>query len=210
VANVAKPYGAKPEKPGYRRSAALALYEDVYGGRISASCNSNRDPTSDHVGTRGEGSTEAPTKNKVAQPSGPTMDVFWAHRDAQPKTGFSCLRGGKNNPTIREIKNNLFPGIPEWAVPVKARTCPPFRTIFAWDLLRSETDEPEIAVKDKIVMIGGKFSFTADFIDPPGHAKLPGVYLHAMALDNLLIYGNSYRRPITKDDPWQIRIPPIL
>jgi hypothetical protein len=34
----------------------------------------------------------------------------------------------------------------------------------------------------------------SDPVRPPGHDPLPAVYLHAMALDNLLTFGADYRR----------------
>lgn len=48
----------------------------------------------------------------------------------------------------------------------------------------------------KFVFVGAALSDGLDYHPSPVHGMAPGVYLHAMALDNLLTYGTSYvRRP---------------
>jgi hypothetical protein len=50
------------------------------------------------------------------------------------------------------------------------------------------------ALKGRTVFYGGAFEFTGDLISSPVYADLPGVYLHAMAHDNLVTFGQQYKR----------------
>lgn len=47
-------------------------------------------------------------------------------------------------------------------------------------------------IKGTYVFIGAAISGLGDVIDSPVHGQLPGVYLHAMALDNLLTFRGKY------------------
>lgn len=49
-------------------------------------------------------------------------------------------------------------------------------------------------VKDKYVMVGAELSDQLDRHPSPVHGSAPGVYVHAMALDNLLTYGERFIR----------------
>lgn len=47
----------------------------------------------------------------------------------------------------------------------------------------------------KHVLIGASVTGVNDLIQSPIHGDLPGIYLHAMALDNLLTHGRDYKLP---------------
>lgn len=72
-------------------------------------------------------------------------------------------------------------------------------TLLAQDLA-TNSDEEEKTVHNRIhgktVMVGGAFAESRDYIVTPLHGRIPGVYLHAMALDNLLTYGENYREEV--------------
>ncbi len=79
--------------------------------------------------------------------------------------------------------------------------CPPFQTVDAFFLLNgvpendSEKDDPLSKVlSNKFVFYGADLDAIDDDVLPPTHESIPGVYFHAMALDNLLTYGNNYIR----------------
>lgn len=57
-----------------------------------------------------------------------------------------------------------------------------------------ESADLERLLADKIVMVGGHFRASNDWVESPVHGQLPGVHMHAMALDNLIEYGVDYRR----------------
>lgn len=49
-------------------------------------------------------------------------------------------------------------------------------------------------IQGKVLLIGTALSDTSDLILTPLHGRIPGVYLHAMALDNLMTFGDDYAR----------------
>jgi hypothetical protein len=51
-------------------------------------------------------------------------------------------------------------------------------------------------LRDVVVLYGGDLAGLADTVVPPTHVKLPGVFLHAMAFDNLLTSKGEYRRSL--------------
>jgi len=65
------------------------------------------------------------------------------------------------------------------------QTCPPYLTASAHDFLSDETGFAEV-LRDKYVFYGGNFVMADDLIRPPTHDPIPGVYVHAMVLSNLL------------------------
>ena len=50
-------------------------------------------------------------------------------------------------------------------------------------------------LQSKHVMVGASVAGVNDSVQSPVHGDLPGIYLHAMALDNLLTYGDDYKQP---------------
>ena len=57
------------------------------------------------------------------------------------------------------------------------------------------------SLKDRYVLIGAVVPGHNDLIDSPVHGTIPGVFLHAMALDNLLTFGSNYKRSTNWDFP---------
>lgn len=52
-------------------------------------------------------------------------------------------------------------------------------------------------IEGKVVFYGASLLGVNDFVYPATHVRLPGVFMHAMALDNLLTFGTAYRRLAT-------------
>jgi len=75
------------------------------------------------------------------------------------------------------------------------QTCPYTTTVPAHGVLQAPND-PKLheVLHDKSVFYGGDLTGIEDTVVPPTHVKLPGVYLHAMALDNLLTFDGKYKR----------------
>ena len=73
--------------------------------------------------------------------------------------------------------------------------CPYARTVSVAHLLLSSNDA-ELAdmVRGKAVFYGAAFDLTGDRVASPVFDELPGVYLHAMAYDNLVTLGKNYKR----------------
>ncbi|MHC8409028.1 CHASE2 domain-containing protein [Pseudomonas sp. Hz4] len=49
-------------------------------------------------------------------------------------------------------------------------------------------------LRDRLVLVGANITSTGDLVQSPVHGKIPGIYLHAMALDNLVTLGMNYDR----------------
>ena len=60
--------------------------------------------------------------------------------------------------------------------------------------LTDDRDYP-LLLNDTIVLVGGAMSTTNDTVPTPLHGRVPGVFYHAMATDNLMEFGAGYRRP---------------
>lgn len=74
-------------------------------------------------------------------------------------------------------------------------SCPYHRTISVSHLLNSAGDHDiEEALEGKTIFYGAGFRFTGDRVESPVYGEMPGVYLHAMAYDNLLTFGPDYKR----------------
>ena len=60
----------------------------------------------------------------------------------------------------------------------------------------SGLDKNDLArlVAGKLVMVGGEFHASSDWVESPVHGQVPGIQYHAMALDNLVEDGIDYRR----------------
>jgi hypothetical protein len=69
--------------------------------------------------------------------------------------------------------------------------CPYTVTLFEQELGRDTVG----LLRDKVVLVGASLVGLDDSVDSPVHGRLPGVYLHAMATDNLMTYGNAHPRP---------------
>ncbi len=70
-------------------------------------------------------------------------------------------------------------------------------TLSASDLEVSTPEDRALLSKllrDRLVLVGANITSTGDLVHSPVHGQIPGVYLHAMALDNLVTLGMDYDR----------------
>jgi CHASE2 domain len=87
--------------------------------------------------------------------------------------------------------------------------CPPVATLFA-NVLLSPVEDPALGANNEdlfrladhsFLLVGGNFRGSGDLITTPLHTLLPGVYYHAVALENLLAFEGhpkvrkEYRSP---------------
>lgn len=81
----------------------------------------------------------------------------------------------------------------------------PYNRSFGLNQLKPQTEEDEAklhhALDGKFVLLGAAISGTNDVITSPVHGAIPGVFMHAMALDNLLTYQNRYKRALEWELP---------
>jgi hypothetical protein len=52
----------------------------------------------------------------------------------------------------------------------------------------------DATLKGKLVLIGGQFSDSNDWVPSPLQGQLPGIHYHAMALDNLIHFNANYQK----------------
>lgn len=80
--------------------------------------------------------------------------------------------------------------------------CPYTSTVPVSALINNPND-PDIkdALENKFVFYGSSIVAAADLVAAPTHPEIPGVYVHAMALDNLITFGGNYRRSFLPS-PW--------
>lgn len=70
-------------------------------------------------------------------------------------------------------------------------------TLSASDLEASTPEDRALLaelLRDRLVFVGANITSTGDLVHSPVHGKIPGIYLHAMALDNLITLGMNYDR----------------
>ncbi|WP_313024745.1 CHASE2 domain-containing protein [Pseudomonas lopnurensis] len=83
-----------------------------------------------------------------------------------------------------------------WRITAPAETlCPYHLTITASTLATTVPEERALLrelLADRLVLVGAAIASAEDLTLSPVHGQLPGVYAHAMALDNLIQYGLDY------------------
>lgn len=79
--------------------------------------------------------------------------------------------------------------------------CPYHRTLSMVQL--NELPEPALAsyLAGRYVLVGANVPAYNDFANSPIHGLIPGVHLHAMALDNLLTYQGAYKQSTGWEPP---------
>ena len=78
--------------------------------------------------------------------------------------------------------------------------CVYHETLHAGDLANTSADgEAQLRsqIEGKLVLVGLGTTNSGDFVQSPLHGRIPGIYLHAMALDNLLVDGDNHARHIS-------------
>src|SRR5690606_21529174 len=110
-----------------------------------------------------------------------------------------------NNPLhqLGEISNTLFVGLFQnlhtsaQVDSSQRRRCPYTTTLHPQLLYQPGVHDNELfnyLLQDRLVLIGANITGVGDWVETPTHGKLPGVYLHAMALDNLIELGAGHAR----------------
>ncbi len=173
-------YDLAYRQPGQNvKSAALAIYDDVSGSSLPV-------PTS-------------------------PMALSWGGTPAIQGLRWESSSGASTTSPVREAPNpycrnphGLLELLPPGVQQVFHRDAPKplcvfHSTVYAHDLANAtRKDDAELSrnLAGRIVMVGTSRSYTNDLVTSPLHDRLPGVYLHAMALDNLLTYGGNYKRAV--------------
>lgn len=75
-----------------------------------------------------------------------------------------------------------------------ATPCLPFLTIGASQLLTQADAQMFGLLRDRVVLVGVNLTGAGDQVETQTHGQVPGVFLHATALENLLAMGARYDR----------------
>ncbi|WP_157405682.1 CHASE2 domain-containing protein [Asticcacaulis benevestitus] len=121
-----------------------------------------------------------------ARPAPGQSDLNWRYNNrfacTVPETGLPMT--GYIDRGVRALLN-IDPSAPDCYY---SRTYP----YHALNLLTP--DQAKALLKDKLVIIGPNFTRGSDLHDSPLKGAVPGAFIHAMALDNLIEYGKHYRK----------------
>ncbi len=194
--------GAYPPIVGKEKTAALALYE-IFCANYLAGQTSAQNAV---IGKNCESAMASPTAINPGRFTSP-LSLQWGTRVAELQNGLSEDTAG----TCRIIAANPYASLWEsltqlWLAIVGGfagedryrQPCPYFPTISPV-LFSNDANAEQTALGDaltgKIVLLGINIAGINDAAFSPVHGQLPGVQHHAMALDNLILWGPDYYTP---------------
>jgi hypothetical protein len=102
----------------------------------------------------------------------------------------------------RPASHPLFEALPNffrllWDPAASKPVCVFHNTLYPSDLQSASDEEEKMLAQHlsgRVVMLGTALQGSNDRVLSPLHGRIPGVYMHAMALDNMLTYGDKYPR----------------
>ena len=115
------------------------------------------------------------------------MQLYWGRQTAPLNNKWmNC-----NSPSLFSV---LFGDFKE-----SRANCPYTPTLSVRHLLgegKSNDEDIQKSLEGKLVIYGASITGAGDIIRSPTHYELPGLYGHAMALDNLLTFNEGYKRDV--------------
>lgn len=121
----------------------------------------------------------------------PEQDTIWNVSDCTSfKDGFFSRFGA----ALRSLGLSLFDGLDEALGLEPRQECFYPLTIRAEQLADLAELKATSPLHNRVVFYGASVSGIPDLRYSPVHGLVPGVFVHAMALDNLLTYGRKYYR----------------
>jgi hypothetical protein len=139
------------------------------------------------------------------------MALVWGYNSATQADRPDSLSGCRPGQAHWE---NLIPGVLRdiWEESQQLPLCPYHPTLSAAQL--GVLSEAELAthLAGKYVFVGANVPGYNDFAESPVHGLIPGIYMHAMALDNLLTYQSQYKLSSewTMHPSWDLLKPGLL
>lgn len=115
------------------------------------------------------------------------MEIIWGNRVSKlNESWMDCASSGAFTDLHHMLKKTPL---------ASKRKCPHTNTISVLHVLgRFDEDLKRDVVKGATVFYGGSFEMAGDRVISPVFDDLPGVYLHAMAYDNLRTFKTDYKR----------------
>jgi hypothetical protein len=115
------------------------------------------------------------------------MEIIWGNRvSTLNESWMECTSDGAFIHLRHMLRENPL---------ASKRKCPHTNTISVLHLFgRFDQALKDSVIKGHTVFYGGNFEMAGDRVTSPVFEDLPGVYLHAMAYDNLLTFGKDFKR----------------
>lgn len=163
--------------PAERRSAALSIYEDAYD---MPRPTPYKYPSPTMMLTWGLDTAEYGLRWRVEEDDERDFeDPWWSADGEHSKDPMYCTSDESDTVLLtraeaRSIMRSLSRPL-----------CVFHRTIHASQLRDMTWGQLKAAFDEKVVMIGTSLRYSNDIVVSPLHDRIPGVFLHAMALDNL-------------------------
>lgn len=140
-------------------------------------------------------------KPEAKLPSGPPITVIWgkdtaAKYNAQEQNALGCLRDTSQLEYQAAILTEAFLGpltfSEMWHQPNRCY----FHDDYSARQFLNEYNSGRVydALEGRVVIVGANMGGNSDIHVSPVQGPVPGAHLHAMALDNLLVYGSDYLR----------------
>jgi len=184
-------------------SAALALYLAGSENRLSDSIRAN----ARCVGNKLDGQAKPEFE--------PKLSVFWADwgTEADGRGVYPCqtlppLARARVWSIVRDWLEGIWYStltilpvgnrVEAFQPAARRQTCPPAPAAGAHHFLADQSQRMTAFLNDRYVFYGGNFLMADDLIRPPTHEPVPGVFLHAMVLDNLLRGQHKFTKSIWK------------
>jgi hypothetical protein len=194
--------GQPPLYPLHRDSnnyepAALALYRAVCSGKKSQ--NERATPSNDSLRQiRDRAKCHDITDNESTE----DMDLVWGLEPAS----INCQRANITSESLGLACEDFYFNMPgraiqllwEAQVPALHRPTDPMpiayhAEIATADLLRGENHQKLARwLNGKLIIYSSQVAPRKDFVLSPVHGSIDGAFIHAMALDNLLTFGDEY------------------
>jgi CHASE2 domain-containing sensor protein len=123
----------------------------------------------------------------------PPIAVQWGLDFAQEQAQIADISHCTAPSMLEQLGQAIF-----WKLDISGRAnCPYTLTVSASDLEASSAEDRALLrqiLRNKLILVGAHITSASDLVQSPLHGKIPGIYLHAMALDNLITQGMDYDR----------------
>lgn len=152
-------------------------------------------PTAALAIAEGMGSNAPDSKTRY-RIGGDPLAVYWGAASVIDPDGIhrietDCTPGTSD---LRDKLPSVIIAIIDRAFPENTTPrCSVHRSLSFSDLNSLDEDIANSLIHDKYVLVGAKVGGFNDWINSPIQGPLPGIHLHAMALDNLMTFRDSYK-----------------
>ncbi|WP_418642351.1 CHASE2 domain-containing protein [Vibrio chaetopteri] len=129
-------------------------------------------------------------------------EILLSHRESECRERGTLLDVSLK--AITSVIQNVLPWLEEEP---SLQVCSPQRVLYADELLimarspnANEREQVRAMIEQSVILVGGQIEGIHDYVVSPVHGALPGVFFHAMALDNLITFGQNYTREDKNSD----------